>query len=309
MGTRWARALLAVLAMVSLMTGCARQAPTGGDIITETVALYYGDEGNEKMLTETRSVSYPRGADRYQVVLQELVKGPRSEGLRANISPETRVYGTILQEDGDLLVDVSRDFARFSGSIAEIIGVGSVVNTLTQFPEVKRVKILVEGEELIGPSGQPRGFMEPLPNPGEGTVSRDITLYFGNRDATAVVAETRTVSIPADAQLPDLLRIAVEELIKGPRNQDLSPTIPPDTRVLSVSVEEDVAHVDFSREMHTQHWGGAAGESITVQSIVNTLTEFPDIQRVLMTVEGQPLAIEHMVLDQPVGRSEDLAAK
>jgi germination protein M len=184
-----------------------------------------------------------------------------------------------------------------------------VVNTLTQFPEVRRVKILVEGEELIGPSGQPRGFMEPLPNPGEGTVSRDITLYFGNRDATAVVAETRTVSIPADIQLPDLLRIAVEQLIKGPRNQDLSPTIPPGTRVLSVSVEEDVAHVDFSQEMHTQHWGGAAGESMTVQSIVNTLTEFPDIRRVLMTVEGQPLAIDHMVLDQPVGRSEDLAAK
>ena len=64
--------------------------------------------------------------------------------------------------------------------------------------------------------------------------------------------------------------------------------------------------MDFSEEMHTKHWGGATGEALTINSIVNTLTEFPYIQRVKMTVEGEPMNIEHAILEEPVERNEGM---
>jgi germination protein M len=47
--------------------------------------------------------------------------------------------------------------------MAELFSIGSIVNTLTQFEGVNKVKILVEGEEFIGPSGEPLGFMTEYP--------------------------------------------------------------------------------------------------------------------------------------------------
>jgi len=61
--------------------------------------------------------------------------------------------------------------------------------------------------------------------------------------------------------------------------------------------------------MLTSHWGGAAGEAMTINSIANTLTEFDFIEQVRITVGGQPLTIEHIILEEPLGRNEDMIEK
>jgi len=290
-----------------LLGGCGeRQGTTRPQAITETVKLYYGDDGNEKIVAEERSFSYQQWEDKYTVVLQELIKGPEKNQYRANISPETKVYGTI-EQNGALIINFSKEFNRFAGSMAELIGVGSVVNTLTQFEAIKKVKILVEGEELTGPGGKPRGFMETFPaevKPPEDEA--EVILYFSNHDATALVGETRTITFPAETSRHDLIELVLAELIKGPRNKNLKPTIPPEVKVLSVKILGGTAFTDFSEEMHTRHWGGATGESMTINSIVNALTEFSYIRRVQMTVEGEPMNIEHAILNEPVERNEDM---
>ncbi len=143
------------------LSGCIRQ-NTHNQTTVENVTLFFGSEGNEKMSTEQHQISLPPGEDKYKAVLGELIKGPYNPDYTANIDPKTTVYSTIKQEEA-LIVDFSKEFNRFSGSIAELIGVGSVVNTLTQFKEIEKVKILVEGEELLAPNGMPRGFMGPFP--------------------------------------------------------------------------------------------------------------------------------------------------
>lgn len=161
--------LLTVVFLLGIMPGCTLidkpqdpvPNPTENNLITETVKLYYGDTDNEKMVTEERQITYAPGSDRYKLILEELLRGPQTAGLRQNIAAEAIVYGTIIQNE-DLIVDFNEDFTRFAGSMAEAIGIGSVVNTVTQFGDLKRVKILVEGNEYIGPSGEPQGFMEPL---------------------------------------------------------------------------------------------------------------------------------------------------
>lgn len=299
------KALVLLLAAGAVLGGCGEN-PARPQTITETAKLFYGDAGNEKIVSEDRQFSYQQWEDKYIVVLQELIRGPENSRHKANISPETKVYGTIKQ-NGTIIVDFSKEFNRFAGSMAEVIGVGSVVNTLTQFEGTKKVKILVEGEELIGPSGRPRGFMETFPaeaKPQE--KEEEVVLYFSNHDATALVGETRTISFPPETSRHELIRLVLDELIGGPRNKNLKPTIPPEVKVLSVKIEGGTAHTDFSEEMHTKHWGGATGESMTINSIVNALTEFPYIRRVQMTVEGEPMNIEHAILNEPVERNEDM---
>ena len=181
----------------------------------------------------------------------------------------------------------------------------SVVNTLTQFEGIERVKILVEGEEFTGPSGEPRGFMTPFSTEEQPTGStEDVTLYFAQPDATAVSPEQRTITVPPATGVEGRIRIVVEELIRGPMQTNLAPTIPAETRVLGVTVNESTATINFSEEMESRHNGGSAGENMTILSIANTVTEFQGIEFVLMQVEGAPMNIENVVLDAPVERDE-----
>ena len=157
-----------------------------------------------------------------------------------------------------------------------------------------------ESSPAAAPEGSPSGdTSQPM---GEGAV----LLYFGNADATKVVPEARQVQIPKDVTQADYVKLLVEQLIAGPDNADLSRTIPQTVKILDAHVEDENAYVDFSQEMISDHSRGAAGESMTVYSIVSTLTELEGIEGVMMTVAGEPMNIEHMVIDTPIQRDDSM---
>lgn len=298
--------LLAIFLIMLLLissVGCGKSnnqqtQPQKVELVTQ---LYYANQGNEKLVSEQRTVNYQKGQDKYKAVLNELLKGPKTSGLVNNIPSGTTVRSTS-KKGTDLTVDFSR-FKGFPGSMAEIMAVGSVVNTMISAGDVKRVKILVDGKEFIGPSGEPRGFMTKFTNPSP---AQEYTLYFGNQQADKVVPEKRQISLPEDASEEQVVTALVQELIRGPQESGHYKTIPPEAQIKSVSIESKTAWLDFSREMHTKHWHGAAGEAMTINSIVNTLTELPGIKKVGITVEGKPLNIEHVVLEEPVGRNPSM---
>ncbi len=106
-------------------------------------------------------------------------------------------------------------------------------------------------------------------------------LKFTSTDAY-LVREVHKVKTDKDVRVA-----AVEELIKGtPTTPGASAVIPPDTKVLGIKVENGVATMDFSREVLKANVG-STGEALGIQSIVNTLTEFPDIKKVSFSVEGK----------------------
>lgn len=80
---------------------------------------------------------------------------------------------------------------------------------------------------------------------------------------------------------------ALNELINGkPTTPGAATVIPKDTRVLGIDIKESTATVNFSREVLNANVG-AEGEMLGIQSIVNTLTEFPEIEKVAFMVEGK----------------------
>lgn len=290
--------------IVVFMSGCLPKQTQ-----KENIKLYYAVKGNTGLGIENRDIEYRDAADKYEKTLKELLKGPSdTEKYEKSINENVKIL-SIKVEDENMTIDFSEEFGTFSGSLHEAAVVSSVVDTMIQFDEIKKVKILVKGEELIAPSGEPYGFMEFIDFNTTDMVQREITLYFADSQAMYVVPEKRTVLVKKDITDAEFYKIVLEELIKGPENENLYGTIPEEVKVEYIEVEGDLLKVDFSEEMHTKHWGGAAGEAMTVASIANTMTEFENIKRVMPSVSGGAMSIEHMVIEEPLVRMEEMIYK
>ncbi|MHB1392266.1 MAG: GerMN domain-containing protein [Clostridia bacterium] len=295
--------LCLLLAFIMLFTsGCFQK----DQVKSENVKLYFAAKGNTGLGVENRDIEFKDAKSKYVNTLKELLSGPSdSNKFETSISKDTKVLDAKV-ENGNLTVDFSKEFNKFSGSLQVAAVVSSVVDTMLQFGELKKVRILVEGQELIAPSGEPYGFMEFIDfNTGDMS-EKEITLYFADSQAMYMVPEKRSVILKKDIKDAEFYRIVLEELIKGPSSENLYRTIPEEVKVEYIELEGDLLKVDFSEEMHTKHWGGAAGEAMTINSIADTMTEFEAIKRVMPTVDGGPLSIEHMVVEEPLTRNDSI---
>ena len=127
-----------------------------------------------------------------------------------------------------------------------------------------------------------------------------VKVYFGAHDGQQLEAEIHRLK----NDVP-LVQRAMEILTEGPRNNELWAVLPAAAKVKSVIVKERIAYVDFSDEMLKQGFGGSSQEILAVSAIVNTLTEFPAVERVQILVEGKKVStlFGHMDVTEPLGRS------
>lgn len=117
-----------------------------------------------------------------------------------------------------------------------------------------------------------------------------IHLYFANPEGTKLKLEVRYIPMSeAKKSVNTLAATIVKELIKGPSPESgLKPTIPEGSKLRStVSVKSGIATVDFSKEFVDKHPGGKVAEQLTIFSIVNSLTELKEIQKVKFTINGK----------------------
>jgi len=111
-----------------------------------TINVYYADAMGEYLVGEARVIS---SENKYVDALNELMKLPIDSSL-FQLIPDTTKINSIVVKDGLAKVDFSKEFIedKFQGDTADILLIYSIVNTLTEFPEVNSVSFYIDGEKL-----------------------------------------------------------------------------------------------------------------------------------------------------------------
>jgi len=111
-----------------------------------TINVYYADAMGEYLVGEARVIS---SENKYVDALNELMKLPTDSSL-FQLIPDTTKINSIVVKDGLAKVDFSKEFIedKFQGDTADILLIYSIVNTLTEFPEVNSVSFYIDGEKL-----------------------------------------------------------------------------------------------------------------------------------------------------------------
>jgi spore germination protein GerM len=131
------------------------------------------------------------------------------------------------------------------------------------------------------------------------TIESPVYLYFQDANQEFLSVEERVIAHPETAV--DFARTIMEWLIKGPQ-KGLVRTIPAETTLRAIYVDDGTAYVDFSRDIHDNHPGGVKTEYLTILSITNSLIlNIPDIRRVKILVEGheEETLAGHIDISQP----------
>lgn len=131
-----------------------------------------------------------------------------------------------------------------------------------------------------------------------------VNVYYARSDGTGLIAVSRTVNTEKD----DKYTAALKSLLTGTKEKGQTTVIPKKAKLRSVTVKDGVATADFSKEMQENFSGGSTGEEMLVGSIVNTLTDFPEVQKVQILIDGAPVETlsGHMDLSEPLPRMTEL---
>jgi spore germination protein GerM len=140
------------------------------------------------------------------------------------------------------------------------------------------------------------------PTDGEPSDQVFVQLYFVKEGLSAATV-VRAVDSPMVATN------AIKALIAGPTpaemDTELSSSIPSDTLLLGLTIEDGLATIDLSREFEVG--GGSFNILSRLAQVVYTLTQFPTVDKVLFHIDGQPVEVfsgEGVVLGDPVTRAD-----
>ena len=133
----------------------------------------------------------------------------------------------------------------------------------------------------------------------------NIKVYYPDDSGMRLVEVEREIVVDDSI---DKYTAAVESLRLDPGEDNLTTIFPSNAAIRSVTVRDGMAIVDFDKSILKGFVGGSTGEEFLIGSIVNTLTNFPEITGVKFLVDGQEVETlsGHMDLSAPLERMSDL---
>lgn len=121
-----------------------------------------------------------------------------------------------------------------------------------------------------------------------------IDVYYPHDDMKIYVVPT-TLSFRTN---DDTKQVLQETIIDEATKASYLPLASINTKINKIDLYQDSIHVDFSPELITDMNVGAGYEGLILQAITNTLGEYYGVQKVLITVNGEPYKSGHIEMQE-----------
>ncbi|WP_407308985.1 N-acetylmuramoyl-L-alanine amidase [Desulfosporosinus sp. SB140] len=114
-------------------------------------------------------------------------------------------------------------------------------------------------------------------------------VYFSNSNLDGLIPEDRIINPTKWSQLnlTQKANLVLTDLIKGSISPDHTRTLSPNTKILSITLQNDVITLNFSKDIREDFIGGALEEDITIKSIVWSMVQLPGISGVRILIDGE----------------------
>ena len=270
------------LMLLAVLTGCGTREPETG----KKISVYYVNTAETKVEVHDQYLNTKTPEEQLEETMTFLSTTPEKLEYKAPFDMGFQVLDYEV-EDGKLVINVDKAYSELSVT-TEVLVRAAVVRTLTQLSNVKYVTITVEGSQLYDNAGELVGWMNAeqfINNDGNEINTYELVkvkLYFANADGDKLIAAYREKHYSTNTPLE---RFVVEELIAGPSGQieGLYPVINPETKIINILTKDGICYVDSSFLTVVNN----VSTEVAVYSIVNSLVELDNINKVQILVNGE----------------------
>ena len=283
------------------------------------VDLYFSNKTKDMLVTESAYIDKDTQKNTVEFVkeiVNLLIKGPSVEGAVPVIPAETTLRGVSLADEaGTINIDLSKEYyekrTKDAPASEELLARYSIVYTLCQFDEIKKVKIYVDGKDMMASTGKDQvlsafgaeGIMINSPSSTETKTEKFVTLYFTDKKGVKLYPETHKATMTDNS----LEKTVVNELIRGPVSDKYQRAFSETTQLISVETKEEVCFVNFSGGFLSGMDGDLTTERTAVYSVVNSLTNLPEIKKVQILIDGKkPEGDIYQLFSTPLERDESM---
>ena len=277
---KWLWILLLTIPL--LMAGCRKQQ----QVDESGYRIWYINQDETCLKYENKELQSKNEEGLLREMMEVMRETPTDDELKPVI-PEDVTLLDFDFEHNQLYLDFSPEYKKMP-KVYEVLCRAAIVRTLGQIDGVEYVDFQVNGEPLTDLEGKEIGLMNEdqfIENAGEeinAYKTADLTLYFSNKAGDKLVGQRVAMEYNSNISLEKLI---VEQLIAGPPFEGAYPTIPSETKLLNISIKDNICYVNLDEGFLGT--GYNVIESIPVYSIVNSLIENTDAQKVQISINGE----------------------
>lgn len=279
MRKRWIAWMLLVALVLSLFTGCKRESSEN------STKIYYMDALGNGLVTEEHVLKSESREKQAKEIMKLLASAPENANYRRTIPEGVEVLDLVFDK-GTITINFDHNYEDVTG-YTEVLIRAAIVKSLLQIKGVESVTFYVADKPLLDSKGILVGsmsgetFIEDYGQETDSLIKTTLTLYFASADGQSLVKKYVDVYYNNNIARE---RLVIENLIKGIDEQDAKSPIPSGTKLLNITVTDGVCYVNFDSTFLNADSGMSA--DVVVYSIVNSLTELDNINKVQLLVNG-----------------------
>jgi spore germination protein GerM len=155
------------------------------------------------------------------------------------------------------------------------------------------------------PTGTDPGTTDPVTKPPSVKRDQPEVYWLTTTENKVALAPSPLTTEPGQKTAEQRLTAAMDRLIKGPANADVTTTIPSETKVNSLKVKPDGVHVDLNKAFTSG--GGSTAMQGRLGQVLYTASSLDPDTPIWISVDGEPLKVlggEGLELSQPMTRQE-----
>lgn len=273
--------VLIIIFVMVLLAGCSGDKGKDGRNAGE-YNIYYLDSKTSGIVSESYVPSGTTKEELVEELLTMLQKDPEDMVYKKAIPDSVTINEYSFSAEDQLTINFDTSYSQLTG-IPEVLCRATVVKTLSQIPGVEYVVFNVNGQPLTDSNGELIILMtdEDFIESTGAETNYKVTLYFANKAGTKLIESSANIIYSGSGSIEERV---IGQLINGPTKIGMYDTIPEGTTLLNISTKEGICYVDFN-EKFLEAVPDVTGE-VTIYSIVNSLVEIPNINKVQFLING-----------------------
>ena len=293
--------LMLLIVCIMALPGCKKKGQVTG------TRIYYTDSERSMLVEKEYKPEGKNAKEQVRSVLEKLQEKTDDIDYQTVFIRNVKIQKWSLKEK-KLTIRFNEAYQELSET-EELLLRAAVVQSVGQIKGVDCVRFMINQaplrdhqDKIIGDM-RPEDFVENTGSSLHSSQKETLLLYFGNKQGDRLVKEKVNIRYNSNVSREKAL---IEQLIKGPSTDDETAVIPAGTKVLSVSVKDNICYVNLDEGfMDTTN---VLNAEIPVYAIVNSVIDGSSISRVQILVNGATdiKYMDKVDLSKPLSRNPNI---